>query len=66
MQLLSLKVHLNAKPVSAGRNVFFAFNKGNFTGFREYYVDADSDTNDADDITAAVPNIFLRMFLNLQ
>ena len=46
---------LDAKPVSAGRNVFFAFNKGNFTGVREYYVDADSDTNDADDITAAVP-----------
>ena len=46
---------LNAKPVSAGRNVFFAFNKGDFTGFREYFVDADSDTNDADDITAAVP-----------
>ncbi len=46
---------LNAKPVSAGRNVFFAFNKGSFTGMREYYVDADSDTNDADDITAAVP-----------
>ena len=46
---------LNAKPVSAGRNVFFAFNKGNFTGMREYFVDADSDTNDADDITAAVP-----------
>ena len=57
---------LNAKPVSAGRNVFFAFNKGDFTGFREYFVDADSDTNDADDITAAVPNLYQRMFLNLQ
>lgn len=46
---------LSAKPVSAGRNVFFNFNKGNYSGLREYYVDADSDTNDADDITAAVP-----------
>ena len=46
---------LAAKPVSAGRNVFFAFNKGDYTGVREYYVDSDSDTNDADDITAAVP-----------
>ena len=46
---------LDAKPVSAGRNVFFAFNKGDYTGLREYYVDSDSDTNDADDITAAVP-----------
>jgi len=46
---------LNAKPVSAGRNVFFVFNKGNFSGVREYFVDADSDTNDADDITGAVP-----------
>ena len=46
---------LNTKPVSAGRNVFFVFNKGNYSGVREYYVDADSDTNDAEDITAAVP-----------
>jgi len=46
---------LNAKPVSAGRNVFFVFNKGDYSGLREYFVDADSDTNDADDITAAVP-----------
>ena len=46
---------LEAKPVSAGRNVFFAFKKGDYTGIREYYVDSDSDTNDADDSTAAVP-----------
>jgi len=46
---------LNAKPVSAGRNVFFVFNKGDFSGVREYFVDTDADTNDAEDITAAVP-----------
>ena len=46
---------LKAKPVSAGRNVFFVFNKGNYSGLREYFVDADSDTNDAEDITSAVP-----------
>ena len=46
---------LKAKPVSAGRNVFFVFNKGDFSGVREYFVDTDADTNDAEDITAAVP-----------
>ena len=46
---------LNAKPVSAGRNVFFVFNKGDYSGVREYYVDVDADTNDAEDITSAVP-----------
>jgi len=43
------------KPVGSGSNVFFAFNKGNFTGFREFFVSSDNDTKSADDITANVP-----------
>ena len=45
----------NVKPVAAGKNIYFAFNKGNFTGVREFFIRPDSDQNDADDITAAVP-----------
>lgn len=46
---------LRAKPVGAGRNVFFAVNKGRFTGIREYYLLEDTKANDAADITAHVP-----------
>jgi hypothetical protein len=45
----------NVKPVGAGSNVFFAFNKGNFTGIRELFIASDRDTKQADDITANVP-----------
>ena len=45
----------NVKPVGAGSNVFFAFNKGNFTGVRELFIASDTDTKQADDITANVP-----------
>jgi len=45
----------NVKPIGSGSNVFFAFAKGNFTGFREFYVASDTDTKKADDITANVP-----------
>ncbi len=44
-----------AKPMGAGKNVFFAVNNGNFTQIREYYVSDQNETNDAADITAHVP-----------
>ena len=44
-----------AKPVGAGKNVFFAVNNGNFTQVREYFVSDQNQTNDAADITAHVP-----------
>jgi len=43
------------KPVGAGSNVYFGFNKGAFTGVRELYIASDTDTKQADDITANVP-----------
>ncbi len=46
---------LNAKPVSQGRSVYFPFNKGEYSGVREYFVNVDSDTNEAADTTAHVP-----------
>ena len=44
-----------AKPVGAGKNVYFAVNKGGFSGLREYYVDEVTGLEDAADITAHVP-----------
>jgi len=43
------------KPVGAGSNVYFGFNKGSFTGIRELFIASDTDTKQADDITANVP-----------
>ncbi len=54
-QTTEFQASLVAKPVGAGRNVYFAMNKGAFSGIREYYVDGDTKTNDASDITAHVP-----------
>ena len=45
----------SVKPVGAGSNVFFAFNKGQFTGVREMYVEADGETNQGEDITSNIP-----------
>ena len=46
---------LGAKPVAAGGNVYFPFNKGAFSGVREFFVNVESDPNDANDITGHVP-----------
>ena len=45
----------SVKPVGSGSNVFFGFNKGEFTGLREYYVESDGETNEGEDITANIP-----------
>ena len=42
-------------PVGSGNNVFFGFNKGQFTGVREMYVEADGETNQGEDITSNIP-----------
>lgn len=44
-----------AKPVAAGRNVYFTMDKGAWSSVREYFVDSSNSTNDASDITAHVP-----------
>ena len=43
------------KPVGAGSNVFFPFNKGSYTGMREFFVKDDTGTKQADDTTANIP-----------
>lgn len=52
----SFEASLKAKPASAGKYVFFPFLRGKWSGFREYFVDSDNDTNDAADITSHIPN----------
>lgn len=46
---------LKAKPVGAGRYVFFATSRSKWSGLREYFVDIDAEVDDAADITAHVP-----------
>ncbi|MEL6318245.1 MAG: hypothetical protein AAFR16_11480, partial [Pseudomonadota bacterium] len=46
---------LDAKPVLAGRNVYFVTEKGAFAGVREYFIEDLSDTADAVDVTQHVP-----------
>ena len=43
------------KPVGGGRNVYFVYDKGTYSGIREYFVDADADVHDAEEISANVP-----------
>lgn len=54
-QTTEFECSLKAKPVGAGRFVYFAVNRGGFTGIREYYVDDQLATNDASEVTSHVP-----------
>ena len=48
---------LKAKPVSAGRNVYFAAERAKYTSIREFFTAADNtDAKDVQDITSHVPN----------
>jgi len=47
---------LRAKPVGAGKYIYFPTKRGSVSGMREYFVETDTDTNDAADITAHVPS----------
>lgn len=43
-------------PAPAGRDVYFAVDRGNYSSIREYFVLPDGVTNDALDVTAHVPS----------
>jgi hypothetical protein len=43
------------RPVGAGPNVYFPVTRGSYSGIREYYVEADTLTNNASDITSHCP-----------
>lgn len=57
---------LNAKPVGAGRYVYFGTRKGTYSGIREYFVDLDAEVDDAADITAHVPTYIKGTISKLQ
>jgi hypothetical protein len=46
---------LRAKPAQVGKFVYFASKRGAWSGLWEYFVDTDTDTNDATEVTAHVP-----------
>lgn len=46
---------VKARPVLAGRNIYFAVERTEFSGIREYFVDLDNRGNDAADVTKHVP-----------
>jgi len=46
---------LRAKPAQSGRFVYFGSRRGDYSGLWEYFVDTDTDTNNAVEITAHVP-----------
>lgn len=45
----------DCKPVGAGPNVYFIVPSGNYSRVREYFVQPNSQVNDAADVTAHVP-----------
>ena len=47
---------LKCRPSSAGTSLFFALDRGTSSSIREYYVNTNSISNDAADITAHVPS----------
>ena len=57
---------LQAKPAQAGKFVYFASKRGNWSGMWEYFVDTDTDTNDANEITAHVPEYIDGEITNIQ
>lgn len=48
-------VNVKAEPFSLGQNVYFSVNKGDWSGFREYFADVNNLTYDSQDITGHLP-----------
>ena len=57
---------LRAKPAQAGKFVYFASKRGAWSGMWEYFVDSDTDTNDASEISAHVPKYLNGEVINIQ
>lgn len=54
-QTTEFETNNKARPVGAGRYVYFVAPKGDFSTVREYYTDGDTEGNDANDVTSHVP-----------
>jgi hypothetical protein len=57
---------LVAKPAQAGKYVYFATKRGAWSGMWEYFVDTDTDVNDATETTAHVPEYLKGVITNIQ
>lgn len=55
-QATDYQADLVAAPVGAGDNIYFAFNRGDFSGVHEYFIQGDTQASSkkADDVTAHV------------
>lgn len=62
----SFEVDPLVKPVGAGPNAYFVSPQENFSAVREYFVQPDSLTNDAADVTAHVPRFLPRNLLSIE
>lgn len=49
------EMNSKCKPVGSGQDLYFAVEKGGFTGIREYYVQPLTYTNDASEVTSHCP-----------
>jgi hypothetical protein len=54
-QTTEYECSLIAKPIGVGKFVYFAVKHGDYSGLREYYVDADTESEEAAEVTAHVP-----------
>lgn len=50
----NFEANLDARPVPAGKNIFFAINYGTYTGIREFFTADNVDVNDSRPITQHV------------
>lgn len=57
---------LRARPAQAGKFVYFASKRGAWSGMWEYFVDTDTDSNDATEISAHVPEYLDGEVLDIQ
>ena len=57
---------LRAKPAAAGKYVYFASKRGAWSGMWEYFVDTDTDVNDATEISSHIPEYLNGEIINIQ
>jgi hypothetical protein len=54
-QTTEFSVDKTAKPVVVGKNIFFPFNRGNFSGVMEYFITQDTLEFNGLDVTSPIP-----------
>jgi hypothetical protein len=54
-QTTEFSVDKSAKPIVVGKNIFFPFNRGNFSGVMEYFITQDTLEFNGLDVTSPIP-----------